>query len=501
MSNRSNMRPLCGWLIGVLLVPALYGQPASPRTLGSAVDRLLDAEPFANAWWGVMVQEARTGTVLYTRNADKSFVPASNTKLYTTAAALDHLGATFEYHTELYAFGPVAEGILEGDLVVRGSGDPAIGGRFNGGNRTAIFEAWADSLRAQGITHIRGDIVGDDNLFDDQALGGGWSWDDEPFYYAAEISALSFNDNCIDVRISAQYPGAPGLVSWEPYNTDYVDILNSTVTVSRDSSLQEGYERARGQNRLRLYSQVPAGRTDEESLSISNPTLFFVHVFREALLRNGIAVEGRVLDLDDLPAPPDYALAHRIATHTSVPLARIVEAINKQSQNLYAEQVLKTLSAHYPDVPGDSPPGSALHGITVAQRTYVRADIDTSRIQLVDGSGLSRMNLITPRMTTHLLRYMGQHPDAAVQEAFVTSLPIGGVDGTLRGRFASGPARGNVRAKTGTLGNVSALSGYVTTAAGTQLVFSILCNHYTTLSREVRQAQDALVTLLAAYPH
>lgn len=499
MPTRLHLRLLCACLLGGLLVPALHGQPTSPRTLGTAIDRLLDAEPFTNAWWGVVVQDARTGAVLYARNADRSFVPASNTKLFTTAAALDQLGADFRYRTEVYAFGPIVNGVLEGDLVVRGAGDPAIGGRFNDGNRTALFEAWADSLRAQGITQVRGDLVGDDNRFDDQALGGGWSWDDEPYYYAAEISALSFNDNCIDVRINAQQPGAPGLVSWEPYNTDYVDILNSTVTLPRDSTLQEGYERARGRNQIRLYSRVPAGRTDEESLTISNPTLFFVHVLREALLRNGIAVEGRALDLDDLPAPLDYSLARRVATHTSVPLSRIVEVINKQSQNLYAEQVLKTLSAHRPDVPADSPPGSALHGVEVARQTYVRAGIDTSRIQLVDGSGLSRMNLITPRMTARLLHYMNQHPDAAVREAFVNSLPIGGVDGTLRGRFAGNPANGKVRAKTGTLGNVSALSGYVTTATGTPLIFSILCNHYTVQSRNVRQAQDALVALLAAY--
>lgn len=504
MNTRSIQRRALGVMLCIASGPwSLSAQPANDARvqLERAIDATLDDEALTNGWWGVMVADVETGEVLYRRHADRSFVPASNTKLYTTAAALDLLGPDYRYATEVYVDGPVVAGVLEGNVIVRGSGDPVIGGRFNGGDRTEVFRAWADSLRARGITRIAGDLIGDDDVFDDTPLGRGWSWDDEPYWYAAEISGLSFNDNNVDFALEARTEGQPARVSWQPFNTDYVRAVNGTLTTSAASSLDEGYARARGANTFELSSRVPQGQTDFESLTVTNPTLFFVHVLRETLVQAGVAVEGRPVDVDELSIKPDYAAGGylRVAVHTSPPLAEIVKATNKHSQNLYAEQLLRTLAAARPIDDEDLEPGSAEMGVEVAMATFVKAGIDTSRIQLVDGSGLSHMNLVTPEMTTALLRYMWRHPDASVQRAFVESLPIGGQDGTLQFRFRQGSARGKVRAKTGTLSNVSSLSGYVPSGDGSSLTFVLMGNHYTVRGRVVRAVQDRVVNLLAEY--
>jgi D-alanyl-D-alanine carboxypeptidase/D-alanyl-D-alanine-endopeptidase (penicillin-binding protein 4) len=478
--------------------------------LAPQIDALLDEEELANAWWGIAVENLETGEMLYARNTGLGFVPASNTKLYTSAAALDLLGPDYRYETVLFADGPVERtpsgGVLRGNLVVRGSGDPTIGGRFSDGDLTATFRAWADSLKARGITRVDGDLIGDDDVFDDVALGYGWSWDDELYWYSAELGGLVFNDNCVDVSIEARQAGQPGRVTWEPMNTSYVQVVNQSLTVPRDSSLEEGYARPRGTNTLYLSSLVPEGRTDRESLTVSNPTLYFAHVLRETLVAEGISVGGVAVDIDDLSVKPDAARLRRLATHHSPPLAEIVAVVNKRSQNLYADQVLKTLGTLALDTVVSSREGfrerdmgSALRGVQVASSTFHRAGVPLGFVQLVDGSGLSRQNIITPAATLHLLRYMWRHEGEGVREAYLASLPIGGVDGTLRGRFRGEPnARGNVRAKTGTLSNASALSGYVTTRGGTPLAFAIMVNHYTTSSRPVRAIQDDLVEVLAA---
>lgn len=478
---------------------ALQAQPAaSPDGLAVELDALLDQPAFENAFWGAYVVDVETGEPLYGRHSRKSFVPASNTKLYTTAAALDRLGPNFRYVTRVYADGVVSGGTLRGDLIVRGSGDPVIGGRFNGGDLTETFRTWARDLKAQGISRITGDVVGDDDLFDDVPLGYGWSWDDETYWYSAQLSALSFNDNCVDVAIRGTRAGRPASVSWAPDNTQYVQMINQTRTRPAGFGIDEGYERERGGNRIVLTTEVGAGTTDRESITVENPTRYFVFVLRDVLRAEGIRVDGDAVDVDDRAAKPDYAGLREVAQHTSPPLLEIVTVINKVSQNLYADLLLKTLGAQPAPVDTTLAWGSAGRGIAVANESFGRAAVDTSRLRLVDGSGLSRNNWVTPEMTVNLLRYTFAHPDTTVRSAFYTSLPIGGVDGTLRGRFATGPARENVRAKTGSLTGASSLAGYVTTSGGRTLAFALMANHYVVPTRAVREAQDAFLNRLAA---
>lgn len=475
--------------------------PDSEKQLQKAIDLVLNDSRFQNGTWAVLVTDLGTDRVLYRRNAKKSFIPASNTKIYTTASALDLLGPEYTYVTSVYRDGVIENGVLKGNLIIQGSGDPVIGGRFNDGDITETFREWAASLSNLGVHTIEGDIIGDDDIFDDVALGFGWQWDDELFWYSAEISGLSFNDNNVDFSITGTDPGMQANIGWEPLNTSYIDVVNASLTLPADSSIIEGYSKERGTNKFRIFSQVPTGRTDRESLTVVNPTLFFVHVLRETLIQNGISVSGMPVDVDDVPVKPNYAnkATVQILSHTSRPLKDIIRVLNKRSQNLYAEQLLKTVGAVLPVDDPALESGSAKMGLARDMDTYAAAGVDTSRFNLVDGSGLSRMNLVTAEMTSSILRYMWNHPDDSTNAAFYRSLPIGGVDGTLRTRFRGGPAEGRVHAKTGTVTDASALSGYISSAAGTPLSFVIMCNHYIIPTSQVRAAQDQVVELLATY--
>lgn len=473
-------------------------QPAQAQTstleeLRSAIDNVVAGSGMANAWWTINVKTVDSELPWYQKDVGRSFIPASNTKLYTTAAALDLLGPDFKYETSLWADGPVENGRLKGNLIVKGSGDPVIGGRFNDGDITKTFREWAEKLKSLGITTIEGDLIGDDNAFDDQALGYGWQWDDLDFWYAAETSALSFNDNCVDFQLIAQLENMPAEIRWEPMMTTFVQVTNRSLTVA-GGNIDESYSRIPNTNSFILASKVPAGRTDLESLTVANPTKYFVHVLREVFQREGISVLGDSHDVDDLGTPLVYGDGH-LFSYFSPPLSDIVRVLNKNSHNLYAEQVLKTLAVELP-VDG-FPKGSGAMGIARARKMFAEAGVDTLHLQLVDGSGLARQNLITSDMTLNLLLYMAKHPNGQVASAFIDSLPIGGVDGTLSGRMKQTAAASNVRAKTGTVGNASALSGYVTTANGTRLAFSIMANHFTESSQGPRRVQDQVVEILA----
>lgn len=492
-------------LSAFLLILSIEPSLAQTRTnadLRTAIDQAVAEGGIPNAWWTILVRDADTGIPLYEKDTGRSFIPASNTKLYSSAAALDILGPEFRFETQLTTDGMVDGGVLKGNLIVIGSGDPVIGGRFTDGDITAYFRAWADSLKSMGIHSIEGHIIGDDDAFDEEFLGYGWQFDDLPWWYAAELSALSFNDNCIDFRLEGQRVGMPATLSWEPMNTSYVTARNESVTTGAETGIEEDYFRIQGSNDFILRSSVPEGRVEVESLAVSNPTAFFVHVLREVFLSEGISVRGRSIDIDELPVKPSRAMQTHLFSHFSPTLADIVYPLNKRSHNLYAEQVLRAIAVHAPPAQDEPPAGSAALAIERARRlTFGSAGIDTFRIQLVDGSGLARQNLVTSTMTAQLLSYMWHHENGATRDAFLNSLPIAGVDGTLSSRMKGTAAERNARAKTGTLGNVAALSGYVTTARGRTLIVTMMANHYTESSRKPRLVQDRIMEILAEHEY
>lgn len=454
------------------------------------------------AFWGIEVTNLRSGRRLYARNSDHVFTPASNVKLLTTAAALKRLGPGFRYKTDLYIDGPVRNGILHGNVIVRGSGDPTLGGYEQRDDPTQVFRRWADSLKREGIAHIDGDIVGDDDPFSDVPLGDGWSWNDVPAGYAAEINGLVFNTNTIEIQVTGQEVGEPAHINWTPHGTDFIRVRNYTRTVPPDSSAKEEYDRPFGANTFSVRSQVHPGDTQEETLAITEPTQYFTHLLREVLLREGISVAGTGVDVDQLSIKSPYKAGsmRRIGTYRSPPLRNIIRTTSHQSQNLYAEQLVRTLAVVNP------PPtrsekrsiGTSALGTWAVEAELAEAGVDTSRVQLVDGSGLSRKNFISPGAMTKVLEHMWVDVGPTHSTAFYESLPTGGEDGTLEYRFRGGtPAHGTVRAKTGTLSNASALSGYVDTQQGTPLSFVIFCNHHLAKTAGVQAAQDALVNVLA----
>ncbi len=456
----------------------------------------LFADPvFSNAFWGVLVQSAETGEIVLQHNADKSFIPASNMKLFTTAVALLKLGPDYRYHTRLYGLGGVdAEGTLQGHLVIEGSGDPTISGRFQDGRITATFEAWAESLALRGVRAIAGDIIGDDRIFDQQLLGPGWSWDYESDWYAAQISGLSFNDNCVDIKIlPGEKVGVPARVQLDP-TTSYI-TLNSTLTTCRHPWEADWHlHRHQGTNAVDLTGSI--GLEDEGYVgwfTVHNPTLFAVTVFREVLISRGIRVLGQARDIDQVDQ--ESVLHYQeswppLTVYESPPLTEIIKVVNKRSQNYYAEQLLKTLGAIYRGQGGFS------DGVQVVSETLSHMGVPPSHFIMVDGSGLSRHNLLTARQVLTLLSYMARH---RYFPYFLDSLPIGGIDGTISMRMRGTPAQGKVWAKTGYVNRVRALSGYARSLDGELFIFSMLVNNYTVPTSLAENIQDRACQLLASF--
>ena len=487
-------------LLALLLVALAAAPSAQPTStlfgLADQIDRVVDADAFSDAYWGVYVVDLDADRVLYDRNATKRFIPASNMKLLTTAAVLDALGPRFRYRTRLYADGPIQNGTLTGGLVVRGAGDPTFGGRYNRGDLTRAFRQWADSLRAAGVRRVQGTVIGDDDVFDNVQLGQGWQWDDLVWYYGAEISGLQFNEGTVHVDVRGTTPGQPARIDANP-DFGYVRFVNQTTTTA-GGGIQEGYSRALSDNVFTVTTSVPAGQTEVEELSVVNPTDYFVSTMVGVFREQGIDVEAELVDVDEWGRRPRYETMRRIAVHASPPLAEIVEQTNTDSNNLYAEHLLRTLGS-YVYQGRDFPTGSAFAGYAAMEPLLTRLQIDPLSFRVADGSGLSALNRLTPVGIVALLRGMRDHPSRATRDAFVNSLPVGGRTGTLKRRYRSGDARGNVRAKTGYISGVRTLSGYVTAANGHTLAFSLLCNNYTVPTSRVNQAQDQIVEMLADF--
>lgn len=461
--------------------------------LREELDQIFDEPAFSNAYWGVVVQSLKNGEYLYSRNLNKNFIPASNMKLFTTATALVKLGPEFRYCTKFYADSSIDEhGILHGDLIILGSGDPTITGRYYNGEITRPLEYWADSLKAHNITAIEGNIIGDDNYFDEEIMGEGWRWDYQSDWYAAQISALSFNDNCINIYFAAgDSIGAPAKYRLMP-ETDYAQIVDRVLTVRNGLEKEITFKRKCGTNQVEIDGTISMNSSPwRDWFPIENPSLFTATVFKQTLEKKGFQVSGRPYDIDDV-AGYTYKKdqANLIFNYYSPPLWEIIETVNKESQNLYAELLLRTLGAHFHEI------GNARYGIEVVKEFLEDPGIDTEQFLMYDGSGLSRLNMVTATQIVKLLRYMRKH---RYGDYFYKSLPIAGGDGTLKNRMQRTAAEGNVRAKTGYVDHVRALSGYVTTADNEELAFSIIANNYSVPTSMANLIQDLVCERLANF--
>jgi serine-type D-Ala-D-Ala carboxypeptidase/endopeptidase (penicillin-binding protein 4) len=465
--------------------------PDRVRQLQVELARLLEAPVLARAHVGFVVASVTRGDVLFQLNDQRLLMPASNMKLLTLAVAAERLGWDFTFETTLHATGPIVQGVLEGDLVVVGSGDPSISTRDDAATR-GTFELWADVLRTRGIRRIAGRIVGDDRAFADEAYGAGWAWDTLPYGYAAPIGALQVNENTLRLTLApGRSAGARASVTIEDEGAD-VTVRHEVVTGPAGSPVNLAARRLPGRLELRLGGSVPL-RSDpvRRTFSVENPTLYFVEVLASTLGQHGVEVEGGVADIDALRAGVPEPLPQPLLVHRSPPLRDLARVLMKSSQNLYAETLLRALG-RAPGVPAAGESGRAVLGETLAAW-----GIPPDAVVIADASGLSRYNYVTPAAVLAVLRRMQGTPADA--DPWVEALAIGGVDGTLERRFRRSPAQGRVRAKTGSISNVRSLSGYVDTAGGERLAFVILLNATTAPARELDTVIDAVVERLAAF--
>ena len=564
--------------LSVHLSVAAADKAAPKKNLAKEINAILGQPPLDRAHWGIQVVDLDSGAVLYAQDPNQLFIPASNTKLFTTAAALAAASADYRFRTTVEAEGRIdAGGRLLGDLVIVGRGDPNISGRTlpyakkteRTPPHTQVLEEMADQVAKSGLKIVDGDVIGDDTYYAFEPYAEGWAVDDLQWSDGAPVSALSFNDNVVFLNIlPGEQAGDKALITVEP-ETGYYEIENRIVTSAAGVAKRIGIHRDPGGKKIVLWGSVPLGDTGlKEPLAIEDPAAFVAQLFRTLLERRGITVRGRArprhgesaqffdsIQLspkdsiqpspkdqlpppDKLPAPgidnpsanpspatkepaaaaqpgatpqsnplsatpaqrapetdlpsPNRSSANKVlAEHYSTPFIDDIRVINKTSQNLHAELALRLAGK----LRGNA--GSFEGGNAAVKQFLTQAGIKDDEFVLLDGSGLSRRDLVTPAATTQLLRYAAGQPWGAV---FEESLPVGGMDGSLAERFANTPASGLVRAKTGSLSHVNALSGYIQTQKGRRLAFSIFCNNHNLPGGKVTAAIDAVVQVLVEEP-
>jgi serine-type D-Ala-D-Ala carboxypeptidase/endopeptidase (penicillin-binding protein 4) len=452
---------------------AAVSEPAALNTLRAGLDRLVQSPATRGERWSILVVSLDRGDTLFAHTPGEALAPASNMKLFTSAAALEYLGPDFRYVTYLFTDGPIRDGVVEGNLYLYGTGDPTLGSRFAQSAAPALV-ALADSLRARGVREIRGDLIGDGSYFAGPGTGEGWHPDNLNAWYAPQAGALSVHENLVRVEVRPGAPGGPPELSYVP-GGEGVAVLNQAVT---GSGGRVDVRRMEYGGPIVVRGRIASGNPSF-AVSVGDPAMYAAALFRDVLLRREIAVHGTVHAITDAArspvtsrtvfAPAYDAEAPRLqvlGVHTSAPLPEILTVINHQSQNFYSEQVLRTLGRA---VGGD---GSAVAGGWAVKQLLARAGVDTAGVHVADGCGLSPLNLASARSFVALLDYMARSPHA---DLFRESLPVAGEVRRFR-RMGGTPAAGNLQAKTGTIERVSALSGYVRAANGERLAFSIISN-------------------------
>ena len=475
------------WGLGVCLFLAFASLARAQQSKGAAtIDELGQqlaahiAKPrFNAAMWGVKVVSLDSGKTIFEHNAGKLFSPASNCKLFTMALALDRLGGDYRIKTSLYAAAkPNRFGTIKGDLIVCGRGDPTFNARLHGGDIFAALEPLATALTNAGIKRIAGDLVGDESFIRVPRYGSGWAWDDLQYYYGAEISALTINDNTLQLSIKpGTRCGTPCQLSLSP-PTAYLMLSNLTTTVTNGGRRSINSDRPIEQNLVYVTGQLPLGdKVYTDTVTVHHPAGLFVAFLKEELARLGVKVGGKQRTVgwfDRQIKPLEASRRFELGFVESPPMRDLVREVLKPSQNLYTDLILAHIGS-LEQPAGTTAETSEEAGIRALDEFLVKAGVKHGDVQFEEGSGLSRNNLATPEAIVTLLQFMNRH---AEREAYLNALPIAGVDGTLKNRMKGTPAASNVRAKTGTLRWASSLSGYVTTAAGEHLVFSIMLNRY-----------------------
>lgn len=478
--------------------------PVQANELSKQISEILDREVASRAFWGIKIVELKSGKTVYQHNADKLFVLASNAKLFSTALGLIRLGPEYTYTTAVVSKAPLAEeGVVSKDLVLLGGGDPNLSSRVvpydpeNSFQKNLLLPITnlAQQVVDSGVRRVQGNVVGDDTRYVWQRYPPGWSVQDGYWAYGAPISALSFNDNMVKLRV------LPGIASRRPARVDiipkngYFSLENRVRTApTRTVARGLGFDRQPGSRKLLLWGDISIRSPGRVlAIAVDDPALFAAFALHKELRRLGVAIEGtavarhvRPYELPSLKRLPIRELKHypaKLAAVESASLAQTLPIINKDSQNLHAEMLLREVGYKLRGV------GSFEAGLAELKSFLVEVGIKPQESRLQDASGLSRRNLITPEATTRLLAYMWNLPS---REHFVSSLPVSGEDGTLNWRFAKTAAKGRIRAKTGSLAQVTAISGYAATLDERNLVFSIFVNNHGVKASYIRSLVDRI---------
>lgn len=467
--------------------------PSTPATAAlSPLDRLrqdivqtTQAPGVQRGVWGVVVHSLDRDERLFELQPQTLLVPASVAKLAAVATAADAVGWDFRYETTLKALGPVKDGVLAGDLLVVGSGDPTIGGR-----QGQDLTGWVAALQDAGLRRIEGGIIADDDAIEEPRPQLAWAWDDLGYPAGAMFGALNYGENRMAVTVAAgPAAGTAASIGVEPH-ASYRPLANRVRTGAPGSAQQLWPEQRPGEPFLTIAGTIPAGAPAARlNVAVGNPTFWFASVLRHQLQKQGIEVAGDAWDIDDVVPPPDRASAHVLFTHRSPPLREIVRPVLKDSLSLYAEAVMRL----------NTPPGqpatndAALEGFN---RRVQEWGVSSGSQQIIDGSGLSRRDTVSPEAILAILQRMH---DPSSSSPFVSGLPVAGVDGTLGDRMRNTPAAGNVRAKTGTMSNIRSLAGYVRTRDGEALAFVAIVNNFEGTGAAANQALDAIAVRLASF--
>lgn len=462
--------------------------------LRNDIEALINNPDLSNAFIGICVQDIETGEYIFRLNDDKNFVPASTVKIITTLAALEYFGKDFKYQTNMYIDGQLhPNGEFIGDVIIRGSGDPTISKSFYA-EPLLIIDSFTKKLDSLGIKTITGNFVADDTYLDLINYGPGWSWDDFMYPFSSPISAFAFNDNTISISI---FPGDSinNISKFSVYpENNLVRVLNYVTTTSADKFTEISANREIKTNFIELFGRIAHDSTKKTSstfnLAIDNPTMYFMDLFRNSLARQRIRLNGSFISLGQSNRRINYTALTPVFTHVSPPLHEIIKVINSESHNLCAEMLLKTLAKENLGI------GSFDNGALYLSNFLKSIGIQTENLRIVDGSGLSRFNLFSPRNFVTLLNYAYR---SNVRDIFLSSLAEPGEEGTLKRRMKRSRAENNVKAKTGSMNNVSSICGYVQTRDNDNFAFAILMQNFTSPMTTTHNLQDLILMRLASF--
>lgn len=479
----------------VCLSSLIFGKsnPKEYQRLAKDIEVLLATKNLDETQVGIKIFSIDNNDVVFSRNAEKNFVPASTLKLITTSTALAYLGKDFTYNNKLYLDGVIKDnGEFVGNIIIRGSGDPTLSLEFYK-SENLIFDDWVSKLDSLGIKSIKGNIIGDDNYFDDEYYPSGWAWEDMKYSYSAQVGSLTVFDNSITVKLtSADKINEMAKISLSP-NSDFVRIVNNVKTVSEASTKEVSFEREAITNFFEFFGTVPYDPQKKDTvvneIAIDNPTLYYLSNFSDHLHHFNIRFRGALIDIDDWNETPVYFRINQVFDKPSKPLIDILEYVNRKSNNLTAEIILKTIGKEYGGV------GSFLSGIKL-EKKFISNFYENNDYNIVDGSGLSRLNFISPNLMTNLLIYMYKSDFKA---AIINSLAQPGKPGTLERRMRNSVAQNRVFAKTGSMNGISNIVGYVVTESGETFTFALYFNNFNLPPTEINNLQDLIIMRLASF--